>query len=124
MAESLATVYADGTVSWYRLGSLTALCAFTGLGRFPYDTLGCDLDFATFDQRLRYKSGLFGDDADVDDGLVIFDFQVKYHEYSIVKELSSAGLSRVPGVNSIRYQLYFERANQYYDRLVIAPTSE
>jgi hypothetical protein len=120
--ETLATVYADGTVSWYRLGGLKVLCAFTGLERFPYDTIGCYLDFASFDQRLRYKLGLFGDEADVDNGFVVTgNFQVKYQEYSVVKELASAEI--IFGTQ-LRYHLYFARAHQYYDRVIIIPTSE
>lgn len=121
LADTLATVYADGTVSWYRLGGLKALCAFTGLERFPYDTIGCNLVFASFDQRLRYKLGLFGDDADVDNSLVIQNFQVKYQEYSIVKELA---LAEIILGTQLRYQLYFARAHQYYDRVIVIPTSE
>jgi hypothetical protein len=35
----------DGTVEWGRLGSLTAICSFTGLRRMPFDDLGCRLIF-------------------------------------------------------------------------------
>jgi hypothetical protein len=122
LVDTLATVYADGTVSWFRLGGLKVLCAFTGLERFPYDTIGCYLDFASFDRRLRYKLGLFGDETDVDDSIVISEsFQVKYQEYSVVEELASAEI--IYGTQ-LRYHLYFKRAHQYYDRVIIIPTSE
>jgi hypothetical protein len=122
LADMLATVSADGTVDWYRQGGLKALCAFTGLERFPYDTIGCDFDFASFDQRLRYKLGLYGNDGDFDDSLVFTEFfRAKYQEYSVVKELASAEI--IFGTQ-LRYHLYFARAHQYYDRVIIIPTSE
>jgi hypothetical protein len=125
IAETLATVYADGTVSWYRLGELKVLCAFTGLERFPYDTIGCYLDFASIDQRLNYKLGHFGDDADVDDSLSLSQFyQVKYQEYSIVNKLVSAEVFSSNRIRRLRYQLYFVRAHQYYNRVILIPTGE
>lgn len=40
-----AAVSHDGTVKWSRIGSLTAICSFTGLRRMPFDELGCQLHF-------------------------------------------------------------------------------
>ncbi len=44
-----AEVRPDGTVTWRRLGSLRAICAFVGLRRIPFDDVGCRLVFMNYD---------------------------------------------------------------------------
>ena len=57
-----ALVRADGTVEWSRLGSLTAICEFSGLRRMPFDDLGCMLYFAGEDSEYSvfYKLRMMG----------------------------------------------------------------
>jgi hypothetical protein len=120
ISEVVATLHADGSVNWFRLGGLEVLCAFTGIERFPYDTLGCYLDFGSLDKRLHYKLGNFEDDDDKDDSIIISDqYQTKYKEYAVVRERVSAE-HLFGGV--LRYQFYFKRAHQFYTREMVVPT--
>lgn len=72
MPSRLAVVQNDGTVRWSRLGSLTAICTFTGLGRMPFDNLGCRLnfgDYGTYPYLIDYKLKEIKDNSSPD-GLV------------------------------------------------------
>lgn len=44
-ANTVATVWNDGTVRWQQRGPLQALCTFVGLRNMPFDTLGCQMHF-------------------------------------------------------------------------------
>jgi len=52
LAQSLANAYAivsyTGDVFWSRPGRIQAACKFTGLDNFPYDNLGCTLEFGSW----------------------------------------------------------------------------
>ena len=44
-SDRYAEVFANGEINWFRYGgSFEAICGFTGLERFPYDTLECTMD--------------------------------------------------------------------------------
>ena len=48
LSDTYASVQSDGTVFWSRPGHLRPTCKFTGLDDFPYDTLGCQMEFGSW----------------------------------------------------------------------------
>ena len=109
-----AEVTADGTVAWFRLGGLKALCVLTGLEQFPYDTLGCGFNFGSV--LYPSQSNFFMSDG----GLLISDrHKANYHEFTIVKERASV---TEMSDNQLRYQFYFERSSRYYTQKIVVPT--
>ena len=44
MDQSYARARYDGSVAWWRQGSVDVMCAFTGLTAFPFDTLQCSFE--------------------------------------------------------------------------------
>ena len=48
LSDTYASVQNDGTVFWSRPGHLRPTCKFTGLDDFPFDTLGCQMEFGSW----------------------------------------------------------------------------
>lgn len=115
-----ANVQPDGTVQWSRLGSLTAICAFVGLRRMPFDDLGCRLVFGNNDiSPLDYVLVDLGDNHTK--GFAHWDaFDVSYSEFNIVDEKSRTKYSSLhPGVFEV--DLFFHRARRHYVIFTLIP---
>jgi len=54
LADTYATVSSDGSVFWSRPGRIKSTCKFEGIENFPFDKLGCKLEFGSWTH-----SGLF-----------------------------------------------------------------
>ena len=48
LANTYATVSSDGSVFWSRPGRIKSTCKYTGLENFPFDKLGCALEFGSW----------------------------------------------------------------------------
>jgi hypothetical protein len=117
--NAMATVYNDGTVVWRRNGGLQAFCFFTGLNRFPFDTLGCSYLVGWVGEH-QVDIILGGDNnAGWTTGQSLE--RVIYNEYTLVAEQTQSGYYY--GLKSIvYYNLYFERSSRYYILKVLLPT--
>jgi len=77
-----AQVYPDGTVFWSRVGSLNALCAFSGIKRHPFDENECTVDFGGW-----ARSGLVANYSLMDEPITFGGTgtaRTSYQEYSLV----------------------------------------
>jgi len=64
LANTYATVSSDGTVFWSRPGRLKATCKYEGLKHFPFDKLGCLLEFGSWAHSGLYlRPTKLGDDG-------------------------------------------------------------
>jgi hypothetical protein len=113
---SNALVFPDGTVQWRRNGNLRAICHFVGLGRIPFDNLGCQLIFGDLARfgfgHIEYvlKDGV---------GFAFSHIKPTYHQFQLQPEMCEAG--RTPE-NHLYYTLYFKRATDYYVFNIVLPT--
>ena len=48
LANTYATVSSDGSVFWSRPGRIKSTCKYEGLKHFPFDKLGCKLEFGSW----------------------------------------------------------------------------
>jgi Neurotransmitter-gated ion-channel ligand binding domain len=116
LPDSNVLVFPDGTVQWRRNGNLRAICHFVGLGRIPFDNLGCQLIFGDLARfgfgHIEYvlKDGV---------GLAFSHMKPTYHQFQIKQEMCQAG--RTPD-NNLFYTLYFKRATNYYVFNIVVPT--
>mmetsp|Transcript_13088 Transcript_13088/g.17533 ORF Transcript_13088/g.17533 Transcript_13088/m.17533 type:complete len:483 (-) Transcript_13088:415-1863(-) len=103
-----------------RFGSVTALCFFQGLERFPFDKLRCQFFFFSTASNIPIKYNIprnltflgTGEDASEDEIR-------KYQEYAVVPEKSSIELEEG---NLIRATFVFKRATRYYNLKIVIPT--
>jgi len=51
LSSAFASVSSDGTVFWSRPGHLRPTCKFVGLDSFPFDELGCTMEFGSWSFR-------------------------------------------------------------------------
>lgn len=119
MPDAVADVYQDGTVLWVRNGALKAICQFSGLSRIPYDSLGCQFLFGSWErirrtQLLRYT--LYGDNGT---GVSFGDFDPLYNHYRVEEHKSTGGLTLD---SSVFVTLYFRRATDQYVVNLVVPT--
>ena len=120
--DAMATIYHDGTVVWRRNGGLTAFCFFTGLNRFPFDTLGCSFLIGAWTRDVNVNITLGGDGGQ---GWVAGEAlaRIIYNEYSLKVDQITSGFRSPPPLKSIvYYNLYFERSSRYYVLKILLPT--
>ncbi len=116
--DAMATVYNDGTVVWKRNGGLKAFCFFTGLNRFPFDTLGCSYLIGAWVREENVEITLVNNTGWAAGGSLD---EVIYNEYTLVVDRIQSGYYY--GLKSIvYYNLYFERSSRYYTLKVLLPT--
>eukprot|EP00560_Eucampia_antarctica_P006963 CAMPEP_0197825880 /NCGR_PEP_ID=MMETSP1437-20131217/2918_1 /TAXON_ID=49252 ORGANISM="Eucampia antarctica, Strain CCMP1452" /NCGR_SAMPLE_ID=MMETSP1437 /ASSEMBLY_ACC=CAM_ASM_001096 /LENGTH=462 /DNA_ID=CAMNT_0043426081 /DNA_START=271 /DNA_END=1656 /DNA_ORIENTATION=+ len=119
-----ATVRYDGKVTWYRQGMIVAACAFTGLRKMPFDTLGCQFGFGGLSEieHIQYNAI-----SDYDTG----KFVRTYAEFTIDEDMteifyyspSTVTEERVLGRRGIViYNFFFERNNEFYLKKIIIPS--
>jgi len=48
LANTYATVSSDGSIFWSRPGRIKAVCKYEGLESFPFDKLGCKIEFGSW----------------------------------------------------------------------------
>jgi hypothetical protein len=48
LANTFATVSSDGSIFWSRPGRIKSTCKYVGLENFPFDKLGCSLEFGSW----------------------------------------------------------------------------
>ena len=117
LEEAHAKVFSDGTVVWVRSGKISPFCSFIGLGRMPYDQLGCEVIFLeTLSQKVIYNLVDLGDQSTR--GLQFPEYSQTYTEYRIVQE--KAVTKNFFTVFSI--ELYFSRSVRQYTHIVLLPT--
>lgn len=86
-----AIVYPDGTVFWSRVGSIDALCAFSGIRRHPFDENECTVEFSGWS-----RSGLFANYSLMDQPLSwggTGTARTTYQEYKLNQERSKAAVT-------------------------------
>jgi hypothetical protein len=116
LPQSNAIVFPDGSVHWRRNGNLRAICHFVGLGRIPFDNLGCQLIFGDLARfgfgHIEYvlKDGV---------GFAFSHIKPTYHQFQLQPDMCEAG--RTPE-NHLFYTLYFQRAESYYVFNIVVPT--
>lgn len=124
-SDRYAEVFANGEINWFRYGgSFEAICGFTGLERFPYDTLACTLDFGSASEipKINYVQGLSGPGLLITDVIgrsAINRIAPHYQEFTFIEEMSA--FERLND-EMIRLKLYFRRSPRYYRMTVIIPT--
>lgn len=118
--DALATVYHDGTVVWKRNGGLKGFCSFTGLDRFPFDTLGCTYLIGAWERATNVNIILAGEQNTGWSTGQSLD-NVIYHEYTLVKDQTQVGhFNAFKSV--VYYNLYFKRSSRFYLLKVLLPT--
>ena len=124
-SDRYAEVFANGEINWFRYGgSFEAICGFTGLERFPYDTLECTMDFGSASEipKIKYVQDLSGPGLLITDVIgrsVINRIAPHYQEFTFIEEMSA--FERLND-EMIRLKLYFRRSPRYYRMTVIIPT--
>ena len=124
-SDRYAEVFANGEVNWFRYGgSFEAICGFTGLERFPYDTLECTMDFGSASEipKIKYVQELSGPGLLITDVIgrsVINRIAPHYQEFTFIEDMSA--FERLND-EMIRLKLYFRRSPRYYRMTVIIPT--
>ncbi len=112
--ETKATVYSDGTVNWSISGGLQAFCAFGGLGKIPFDQLGCQLLFGPKtrgqSQQVRYV-------LTIPDFIGVGAFELTYNEWTIDPLATEQGTAF--SGNVIYYTIYFNRATKHYIQNIV-----
>ncbi|EOD38554.1 hypothetical protein EMIHUDRAFT_224308 [Emiliania huxleyi CCMP1516] len=72
LSNAFASVSSDGTVFWSRPGHLRPTCKFVGLDRFPFDELGCTMEFGSWSFRpTNLEDGLYLRPVKMGDGFSI-----------------------------------------------------
>ena len=113
-----ANVYSDGTVQYSQTGGIKAFCAFRGLGRIPFDTLGCQFSFGSISQT-RAHSDLLRYVPFTPDFTWTSSFRSTYNEWHVAPELTEQGTDN----NGFMYfNFYFLRAEQHYVGNILTPT--
>eukprot|EP00531_Pseudo-nitzschia_arenysensis_P001401 CAMPEP_0116120890 /NCGR_PEP_ID=MMETSP0329-20121206/3411_1 /TAXON_ID=697910 /ORGANISM="Pseudo-nitzschia arenysensis, Strain B593" /LENGTH=544 /DNA_ID=CAMNT_0003614679 /DNA_START=177 /DNA_END=1811 /DNA_ORIENTATION=+ len=112
-----ASVYSDGTVNWSISGGLQAFCAFGGLGKIPFDQLGCQLMFGP---KTRMQSEQVRYVLTLPDFVMVGAFELTYNEWTIDPLATEQGTAF--GGNVIYYNLYFNRATKHYIQNIVVPT--
>ena len=124
-SDRYAEVFANGEVNWFRYGgSFEAICGFTGLERFPYDTLECTMDFGSASEipKIKCVQELSGPGLLITDVIgrsVINRIAPHYQEFTFIEDMSA--FERLND-EMIRLKLYFRRSPRYYRMTVIIPT--
>lgn len=119
--EAMATIYNDGTVIWKRNGGLKAFCFFTGLNRFPFDTLGCSFLIGAWVRPENVAIALGGANQQGWMAGGSLD-KVIYNEYTLVVDRTQSGYYALPSKHIVYFNLYFERSSRYYVLKVLLPT--
>jgi len=124
LPDAMAVVVSSGVVYWQRLGGLEAFCEFTGLQRFPYDTLGCQFLFGTTSWWLPIEYVMHEveeDDNTTAVGMNISNHMSHFQEYTIIPDRATIEYCD-PDECSMFLQFYWERAITYYEQLIVIPT--
>jgi len=111
-----AELYADGSVSWVITGGLKAFCAYTGLAKVPFDTLGCQFLFGAETRGFSDSINYVLQDPEY---MVFGSFDVTYNEFRIIPELGRQGY--VADETFIYYNVFFQRASTHYINTIVVP---
>lgn len=120
MPAAMATIYYDGSVSWQRSGSITAMCSYTGLGNIPFDVLGCQFLFGA---RSRFNANMIHYRLS-EENITVGRSDLKYSEFRAVPELFEKGYTWYYNKDygsAIYYNFYFERATNFYLLNIVVP---
>ena len=126
LADTYATVSSDGTVFWSRPGRIKSTCKYIGLENFPFDRLGCALEFGSW-----AHSGLYFRPVKLNgDGYTIGGSETaggSYQEFFLIPDdVAVESIIYPPFPSSpeedwpvLIYTLTFERASAPYVRGVV-----
>lgn len=124
--NTYTVVSSDGSVFWSRPGRLKPTCKYSGLENFPYDNLGCTLEFGSW-----VHSGLYLRPVPFDGtGFTIGGSETaggSYVEYTIARdEIKVENIIYPPypccpeeDWPVLMYHLVFQRSSEYYARGVV-----
>lgn len=124
LSNAFASVSSDGTVFWSRPGHLRPTCKFEGLDRFPFDELGCTMEFGSWS-----FSGLYLRPVKMDAGFSIGGSETageSFQEFSLERVSCRENVyPPYPGDPEndwpvLLYEVVFQRAWQPYTRGYIA----
>ena len=123
-ANTVATVWNDGTVRWQQRGPLQALCTFVGLRNMPFDTLGCQMHFqghqkdysniVMFNLKEKVIRG------ETYKGFGIGNYQNSFGEFKIVTEKCSID-HYINNGSAFHIDLFFKRASRHYLYHILFP---
>ena len=77
MGGILSTVDIDGNVTWFRQGSLKAICQMENLGEIPFESLGCQLLMGSNNIGVEYQ-------LDPSGGLIISNYAGPYNGHVLI----------------------------------------
>lgn len=134
-----ASVNANGNVMWSRPGTLSVMCRFSGLVKFPFDSLSCPVlvgGWQTSGLTQGLSTGMLPRDslkvsntacAVLNTPYSEEEAQSSYAEYEITKVECSAyelEYASYPGEMwpVIKYRIYFSRAVSYYGFFALLPS--
>ncbi|EOD11651.1 hypothetical protein EMIHUDRAFT_456582 [Emiliania huxleyi CCMP1516] len=120
LSSAFASVSSDGTVFWSRPGHLRPTCKFVGLDSFPFDELGCTMEFGSWS-----FSGLYLRPVKMDAGFSIGGSETageSFQEFSLERVSCRENVyPPYPGDPEndwpvLLYEVVFQRAWQPYTR--------
>ena len=126
--DTVATVFSDGTVTWSRSGSITAICGFVGLRRMPFDNLGCQYHFGgkvlersamihyNFLTRARSRGLLLFNGMGVAEGYI-----QSYSEFEILPEKLSCDYYEGSHGYNFHCEIFLKRASNHYVMFLMLP---
>ena len=126
LSPANAVVSSSGSVFWSRPGILDIMCKFSGLSKFPYDTLKCGMDVGGWIAGGGHQGiTMYG-------GGYAFSSQeptagTSYQEYAVQQVNASVVLYSYACCPSdpypvINYVIVISRASAYYFNLIMLPT--
>lgn len=112
MGGILSTVDSDGNVTWFRQGTLKAICQMKNLGEIPFESLGCQFLMGSKNLGVNYQ-------LDPSGGVLISDFAGPYNGYRLI--------NADPGYNQeediIFFDFEFSRGTSFYIQNIIVPVT-
>jgi hypothetical protein len=117
---AMAIVHSDGTVQWSRPGMLDLMCRFSGLVKFPFDTLSCPIEVGGW-QTSGSTQGLQPlPEGCAEEGKAYEEVAMSsYTEYLIESVACETALHTYAHMRGeafpvIKYRVRLKRSSQYY----------
>ena len=112
MGGVLSTVDMDGNVTWFRQGSIKAICQMENLGEIPFEKLGCQLLMGSNNLGVTYQ-------LDPSGGIQVSNYAGPYNGYRLV--------DAEPGFNKeldlIFFNFEFSRGTSFYVQNILIPVT-
>lgn len=116
MSGQMARVEFDGTVTWFRKGTLRAICQMENLGRIPFEPLGCQLLLGS---TKSYRGLGVGYQLDPSGGLHVSPYAGPYNGY----KLTDSQPGYISEGTGVFYDLTYQRGTNFYVQNIIVPVA-